>query len=181
MDFTDFEKSIQSTNLKAIARHWNEARGGRLMPAWQDIKPARIAGQLPIVWSYVYDHGTDEFTGRLAGDRIVQVFHKPIRGQSLKDVHPAETFPWIQGMLRRVVTESMAFHSAGPVYKQRNRFELGERIVLPLGASGLAGDGVLGATEYQRAQFVAGVEIEPVAPMEEWYSLKPPVGSFTAR
>ena len=106
------------------------------MPAWQDIKPARIAAQLPIIWSYSYDQGTDEFTGRLAGDRIVQVFH-----------------------------------SAGPVYKQRDRFEHGERIVLPLGPGGLPGNGVLGATEYHRAQFVPGVEIEPVAQKEEWFSL----------
>jgi hypothetical protein len=176
VSFEDFERAIHSPHLKAVARHWNEARGPGLMPSWQDLKPSRIAGQLSIIWSYIYDPSTDEFRGRLAGDRIVQVISRNIRGLPLKDVHP-ETFPWLQGMLHRVAIEAMAFRSAGPVYKQAARLEYGERIVLPLGHGGIA-DGVLGATEYHRAQFVPGVAIEPVAPNEEWYALRQssPVG-----
>src|SRR6516225_8995664 len=92
--FDEFERAIHSPHLKAVARHWNEARGAGLMPAWQDLKPSRISGQLSIIWSYIYDPSTDEFRGRLAGDRIVQVISRNIRGLSLKDVHP-ETFPWL--------------------------------------------------------------------------------------
>jgi hypothetical protein len=76
-------------------------------------------------------------------------------------------------MLRRVVTEPFIFHSCGGVYRQRDRLERGERIVLPLGNGFYPGSGVLGATEYHRAHFIPGIAIEPVAQAEEWYALKP--------
>ena len=59
MSFLDFERSISSAALKAVARHWNDARRDRLMPDWTNIRPSAIAGQLSIIWSYKYDRVTD--------------------------------------------------------------------------------------------------------------------------
>jgi hypothetical protein len=73
--FADFERSITSPALKRVASHWNVARGDRLVPAWPDIKPASIASELPIIWYYSYDPANDQLTGRLAGDRIIQMFN----------------------------------------------------------------------------------------------------------
>jgi hypothetical protein len=33
MSFSDFYNAIASPNLKAVARHWNEIKGDRPMPA----------------------------------------------------------------------------------------------------------------------------------------------------
>src|SRR5690349_19775003 len=61
MSFEQFQRAIVSPALKNVAAHWNAVRGPRFMPAWPDIKPAAIAPQLPIVWSYRYDWNHDAF------------------------------------------------------------------------------------------------------------------------
>ena len=73
MAFESFLSSINSTPLKAVALHWNAARGDRLMPSWGELRPAAMARQLPLIWSYRFDRSTGEFTGRLAGNRITEV------------------------------------------------------------------------------------------------------------
>lgn len=95
MAFESFLSSITSASLRAVALHWNAARGNRLMPSWDELRPAAMAKQLPIVWSYKFDRSTGEFTGRLAGDRITEVFGKSLRGMRPRDFHPPEAGPWV--------------------------------------------------------------------------------------
>jgi hypothetical protein len=169
VSFAEFEESIASVALKNLAHHWNEARGIRTMPAWCDIKPGKITNVLPIIWAYTYDVQNDAFTGRVAGDRIVETFGKSFRGVPLVAIQPPEAFPWVQRLLRRVVVESRAYRGTGRVFQQLERSGRGERIILPLG--GTQGDGVLGATDYHRSDFVPGVSAGPVGESETWFSL----------
>ena len=81
-----FFDAIGSADLKQIAAHWREAKGARSMPSWNDIRPSAIAAQLPIFWSYKYDPATEEFTGRLAGERITRMFGKDFRGMPLREM-----------------------------------------------------------------------------------------------
>ncbi len=171
MSYTEFEESITSPDLKTLARHWNDARGSKAMPAWPDIKPGKISSVLPIVWAYTYDAQTEAFTGRIAGDRIVETFGKSFRGLPLEAIQPPEAFPWVYQLLRRVVVETKAYHGAGRVFQQLDRYGWGERMALPLG--GTHGDGVLGATEYHRAGFAPGVSAGPFGESESWFSLVP--------
>jgi hypothetical protein len=169
MSFAEFEKSIASVALKTLARHWNEARGNRTMPAWCDIKPRKISNVLPIIWAYTYDVQNDAFTGRVAGDRIVEAFGKSFRGLPLSAIQPPEAFPWVHRLLRRVVAEPAAYRGTGRVFQKFERYRHGERIILPLG--GAHGGGVLGATDYHRSGFVSGVSAGPVSDSETWFSL----------
>lgn len=172
MRFAAFRDTLSSTALKNIASHWNEARAGRQMPSWGDISPARISAHLSIVWSYKFDLATVVFTGRLAGDRIEQVYGKSVRGATLREIFPCQTYPWARTLLDRVVKEPALHRGHGPVFRGFDRYGLGERIVLPLADDGVIADGVLGATEYRYTHPLPGVPIETVAETEQWFSLK---------
>jgi hypothetical protein len=169
MSFAEFEKSIASVALKSLALHWNEARGNRTMPAWSDIKPRQISKALPIIWAYTYDVQNDAFTGRVAGDRVVEAFGKSFRGLPLAAIQPPEAFPWVHRLLLRVVTEPAAYRGTGRVFQQFERYGHGERIILPLG--GAHGGGVLGATDYHRSDIVPGISAAPVSESETWFPL----------
>jgi hypothetical protein len=82
MSFQAFFQSIAAPELRAIAGHWDQARGERRMPAWTDIDPVAIGRHLRYVWAWKYDRETDTFTGRLAGEDIVRAFGKSPRGSS---------------------------------------------------------------------------------------------------
>src|SRR3954465_15671950 len=101
--FAAFRSRITSPALLAIADHWQEARGDALMPSWSQIRPSSIAPHLTQVWSFRYDRDADEFTARLAGNRIMAGFSKSFRGTPLKELHPAGTLDSIHAVMRRLV------------------------------------------------------------------------------
>jgi hypothetical protein len=170
MGFEAFEQAIVSPALKAVARHWNDVRGAQRMPAWADIKPAAIALQLPIVWSYRYDRQTDTFTGRLAGERITAIFGKSFRGLPMTEAYPEHEYPALFARHKRTITEPAFLRAHGIVFGHLNRYGIGERVVLPLADDHEQGDGIFGATEYS----VAGEPTrEAIAAGEivEWFAL----------
>jgi hypothetical protein len=171
MNHSDFERSIKSDSLKQVAAHWNEARQGRLMPRWADIRPSSIAAHLSIVWSFRYDAARDEFTGRLVGERIARHIGKDFRGLSLADAYPPDALPWVVKMFKRVVATPALYSYSGTVFMQRGRAGFGERILLPLSEGGVAADGVLGATLLHDA---SGMALSLVAPHDDaasWFAL----------
>ena len=50
---------------------------------------------------------------------------------------------------KRVVTGPAFAHGSGPVFIHAGRHGTGERVILPLAADGVHGDGILGATVYR--------------------------------
>jgi len=138
------------------------------MPGWGDIRPSRMAGQLPYIWVYSYDAAADSFTGRLAGDRIEAIFGKTLRRAPLAEVFPPSEYQDVFQRAKRVVTEPAAFWGEGMVFRQLHRFGYGERVMLPLADDGTHGDGILGCTTY------SSIEGNPEAPLpepEKWYAL----------
>ncbi len=141
------------------------------MPSWEDLRPKAIAAQLPIVWSYKYDTASGVFTGRLAGDRIAQIIRKNFRGLSLAEAQSPEAFASVYAVFSRVVREPAVYRCGGRIFRQRDQFGSGERIVLPLSSDGIVGDGILGATEYQNIRLNPDLPVEAVNEMEVWFSL----------
>ena len=174
MQYETYRNAICSPALLAVADHWNAARGNRVMPSWQQLQPSRIAAQLPIVWVYKYDRDTREFVGRLAGDRITRYFGKNFRGIRLEELHPPELLPRVYDHMNRLVEEPALYHCAGPLFRQRVRTGVGERIILPLAGDGVHPDGVLGASDYDYA--LPNPTYAPIEIMGEdidWFSLAP--------
>lgn len=154
-----------------MARHWIGACGSKDMPAWSDIQPARIAPQLPIVWSYRYDTASEEFVGRLAGDQISAIFGKGFRNLPLAQAQPAKDFSWIYALCKRVVAEPAIYHYTGRVFEQLGRYGYGERIMMPLSSDGRTSDGILGATLYQMGHYEPAVS--RLSPREDgqWFPI----------
>ena len=171
MSFDQFQRAIVSPALKNVAAHWNAARGGRLMPAWSDIKPAAIAQQLPIVWSYRYDPATATFVGRLAGEKITRLIGKGFHGLPMSEAYPGEEYPYVLERKRRVVEEPCLARQQGVVHRQVDRVGVGERIVLPLSDTGDRADGILGATEYKITRRSLVREASGVIDTWEWFPL----------
>jgi hypothetical protein len=148
MSFKDFEAAIKSSELRSVALHWNEARGAKRMPGWKDIDPTAIGPHLKIIWSWKYDSSSDSFTGRIAGDDITQVFGESLRGKRMKDFFAGKHYDMVFTRHKRVVTEPAFAHGSGNVFIHARHYGLGERIIMPLAADGVHGDGILGATIY---------------------------------
>jgi hypothetical protein len=168
MSFEDFARAIASPELKHIAQHWDERRGLREMPSWDDIRPSQIAAQLPYLWVYKYDRATDTFTGRLAGDRIEHVFAKSFRGTPMTELYPPKDYPRLFARTKRVACEPALFLGRGMVFSHVDHFGQGERIMMPLADDGVLGDGVLGATLYDS---VGGIPAAGQSEDESWFSL----------
>jgi hypothetical protein len=147
--FQTIEPSIQSPAVKAVLAHWSDARGDRLMPAWRDIDAAAIGRYLPMVWAWRFDFTQDSFIGRLAGEEILAVLGREIRGRPLDQCFPASAAQLVHDRYKAVIATPQIMHSTGQVHMKTGRHGIGERIVLPLSQDGITGDGVLGATEYR--------------------------------
>ena len=168
MSFVEFERAIVSPALKRVANHWNAARGFKRIPTWSAIRPAAVAAQLPLIWSYIYDRESDTFTGRLSGDQIDRIFGRNLKGVPMAELYPAGDYGRLFERLKRVVCEPAFFRGEGMVFAHLDRYGQGERIVLPMTKDGATGDGIFGATEYQT---VWGDSAKHQAEVETWVSL----------
>ena len=147
--FQTLDAAIQSPALKTVFAHWLDVRGDRALPAWRNIDAVAIGKYLPMVWAWRFDFAQGTFIGRLAGEEIVAVLGKEIRGRPLEQCFPANAVQLVLDRYKAVMVGPRIMHTTGQVYLRTGRHGIGERIVLPLGDDGVNGDGVLGATEYR--------------------------------
>jgi hypothetical protein len=147
-EFDRFLVAIVAPRLRNVALHWQAVCGHDAIPAWHDIEPAAIAPELPIIWSWKYDHVADRFIGRLAGEAMNAIFGRSQRGKLLEEFFHGDAYHRMFARYKRVVTEPALYHGMGSVFHHEGRTGLGERIILPLARDGRTGDGLLGATVY---------------------------------
>jgi hypothetical protein len=171
MSFLEFYNAIASPDLKAVARHWNEARGDHPMPAWIDVNPRAIKKQLHIIWSYTYDLETNAFIGRLAGEEIKSIFGSSFRNVPMSELYPNEDFATLFARSKRVMNEPAFFHGAGLVFCHLGCAETGERIIMPFAPTEALGRGIWGATDYPRRMEKRRSEVDFGAEVETWFSL----------
>lgn len=172
MSLERFEHSIESPALRNVVRHWTEARGSLRMPRWDKLNPAAIKEQLTIIWSWRFDSATRDFIGRLAGERIESVVGMSIRGVRMAEVFAMHDYAKTFKRHMRVMTEPALYRGHGLVFRHLDRFDIGERIILPLGDDGAHGDAVLGATEYQSNYGSPPEDVVRGAETEEWFTLE---------
>jgi hypothetical protein len=147
--FDNFVSRIKSPALRAVARHWNQARGDRQMPSWDEIKLDTLGPQLGRIWAFDYDAGTSAFIGRLAGSNIMLGFGKSFLSTPLRDLHSAaHVFEECQANFLQIVSEPACCLWSGKLFRMGDKIVEGERLILPMGAGGKA-IGILGASDYQ--------------------------------
>lgn len=169
MSFEQFEQSIVAEPLKRVARHWASVRKARRVPGWKDIRPSAIAAELPILWSWKFDAGRDEFTGRLAGDAIEAIFARSFRGASMGELFGPRQAE-ISARYKRVLTEPAFFRGTGVVFRHLERYGTGERIILPLSETDGQMDGVVGATLYDSVLADLPDQPRSAVEQEEWFA-----------
>jgi hypothetical protein len=175
MDFRQFQDAIASPALQAVVAHWDEARGRAAMPTWEQLRPARIAKHLSLVWAYKYEGG--QFFGRLAGGRITRAFDKNFRGLPLNEAMQPHVAARSHELMSRIVCEPVIYRCTGNLFKHGDRIIDGERIALPLAGDGPGGGGVLGASAYHYPDYHAeDGRVELILDSAEWFSL-PPAGT----
>lgn len=156
--------AITSPRLKRVLSHWCEARGNRLMPAWRDIRPAEIRTELPIVWSYRYDAGQDEFIGGLAGDAIQRLFGRPLKNANLRHLYDMD-YERFFARAKQVLFKPALFLGKGLLFKERERQCYGERIILPFSCENGRAGGIFGATDFKFAfLYESGAEARALPP-----------------
>ncbi len=148
-EFDPFFAAIEAPGLRNVALHWQAVCGHDAIPAWRDIDPAAIKPQLPIIWSWKYDHVADRFEGRLAGEAVSAILGRSLRGKLLEEFFHGDAYERMFARYKRVVTEPALYHGTGPVFHHEGRAGRGERIILPLAADGRNSDGLFGATVYE--------------------------------
>jgi hypothetical protein len=170
MSFHEFEESITSPRLRAIAQHWAKARGPRKIPAWSDISPSAISEHLAIVFAYSYDAARDEFFGRLAGNAIAGVSQSTFKGTALSEIRPSDQYPRALHRAKRIVSEAVLYRGVGLMYVTESQKMLGEKIVLPLAGDGMTPDGIFGATDYQIFADYHPTAQEMTTEIESWFT-----------
>jgi hypothetical protein len=172
MDFRQFRQTVASPALQAVVAHWDEARDGAAMPSWEQLRPARIAKHLPLVWAYKYEEG--QFFGRLAGGRITRAFDKNFRGLPLNQALQPHVAARSHELMSRIVCEPVIYRCTGNLFRHGDRIIEGERIALPLADASGAGGGVLGASAYNYPDYSADDgPVELILDSAEWFSLTP--------
>jgi hypothetical protein len=171
MGFPDFYNAIVSPDLKAVARHWNEVKGDRPMPAWNDINPRTIKRQLHVIWSYTYDTETGSFIGRLAGEEIKSIFGRNFRDVPMSELYPIDDFARLFTRSKRVMSEPTFFHGTGLVFRHLRRTGIGERVIMPFAPTEALGGGVWGATDYPHRIGESHSEVDFSGEVESWFSL----------
>lgn len=172
MSLERFDHSVESPALRNVVRHWTEVRRGRRMPGWNDLKPTAIKEQLTIIWVWRFDSASRQFVGRLAGERIESVLGMSIRGARMSDVLARHDYPKALVRHTRVMTEPALFRGHGLIFRHLDRFDMGERIILPLADDGEHGDAIIGATEFQSSYGAPPKDIVRGAESEAWFTLE---------
>src|SRR6185437_14047089 len=130
-DFDTFISRVESPALLAIAKHWGEVRSRKRLPGWSDLAPSAISPHLTRLWSFRYDRQSGEFTGRLAGNRIMVATGHSFRGTTLKDLHPPHIYEKSHAEFTRIVTGPTIYRCRGPLFRAGGQVVDGERIVMP--------------------------------------------------
>jgi len=155
--------------LRAVAQLWHEARGQRRMPSWADLPPHVLSPYFKQLWGYQYDSKTEEFTGRLAGNRLSKWVGPTFSGVRLQDFVPCSSYEASKQHLTKIVTTPLAGRSSGRLFTVSDFAVTGERIALPLATDGKTGEGVLGASDYAPPPMLGPVEY--VHENVEWYAI----------
>jgi len=167
--FEDFLSHIQSPSLRAIAQHWDMARGILRMPSWMDLQSAALSPYSKMLWSFACDQKTGEFNGRAAGDKLNNWLDAKSYSGGLQDLVPPPNYGQIEQHLAKVILTPLAGRSSGRLFKLRDFVVTGERIALPMAEDGKTGDGILGASDYAPPPLLGPLQL--IHENVEWYEI----------
>jgi hypothetical protein len=149
MSFEQLLTHLKDQRLIAFAQAWNTARGAAEVPRWRDLDIAGFVPCLPWVWAWEYDRHNDVFRGKLAGEEILSLLGRRLKGALAHEYYRGSHRTMRLDRLRRVFLERVGLVSSGPVFWFADSQAEGERIALPIATHGDAADTVVGVTLYR--------------------------------
>jgi len=167
--FKSFLSSIKSPALRAIAEHWQEARGTRRMPSWSAFGSRDLSPHFKLLWGYRYDLETGQFTVHLAGNKLRKWVEPSFCGGRLQDQTTRSIYEDVRQYLTKIVTTPLAGRSSGRLFTVGDFAVPGERIALPIATDGKTGDGIFGASDYVSPPLLGPAEL--VHENVEWYRI----------
>lgn len=140
---------ITKPALIRFAEAWMAARGDADMPARSDFDPIAIPELLDRVWMCAYEKDEKRFVYRLAGEAINSVYGRSLRGVNLEDIIPEASYPIVWERYFSAIEEPAAVHTTGRIYLYSDRFEKGQRLILPLADENGEAAYVIGVTVFE--------------------------------
>lgn len=154
----------QHSSISRFYDYWSGLRSGRALPTLDMIDPVDLAPLLPTLWVAGWDDEARDFAYRLAGERILQVFNRPVRHKTLEAIYPGPVAETLRDRYKRVCSEPAAYHGHGHIYSHIERYGIGERLILPLSDKFGRPRFVIGCTVYAPTVWPAGRN-EPLSRM----------------
>jgi hypothetical protein len=138
--------------LKAFVASWDDVRREREVPQWRDLDVAAMKHVLPFIWAWTYDLDEDVLTGKLAGEEILSVVGRGLRGAKAHEFYTPAQYRVFHGWTRRVVVEQVGLVITGEVFSLLGSAAVGQRVALPVAVRGDRADTILGVTlfDYSR-------------------------------
>lgn len=148
MSFSALASTLQDERLVEFAEAWNHARGSATVPRWRDLDISRMKSCIPFVWAWEYDLATGISRGKLAGEEILRVCGRGLRGAIDREYFAGLNAPVILARHRKVVFDVLGKVTTGEVYASAKSHAMGQRLALPVATRSEVPDTILGATIY---------------------------------
>lgn len=170
----DTDLPIADDRIAALWRHWLKVRGGRAMPARQDIDPMALGPTLPHLYIYDFERGPGRFFCRLAGEEIQA--GSGIRGSRryLDEMFPPAIAAAIALRYRRVIDGPAIVYARGLMRSAAGHIMPIERLVLPMSADGTTANRLIGSTLYRREEALNMLLDPPPLAPERFVALPSP-------
>lgn len=141
---TKFEwHGMSQKNNKELLHYWNSIRGSRAAPKRIEISPAAISHILPKTFILEVKN-PDDFSFRLAGSKICDMFGSEFRGQNFFTQWPKNERLILKKYLRQLVDEGAVVSTIFSAHSEHNHQGQFEMLFLPMIHSGSHIDRILG-------------------------------------
>lgn len=158
---------FRSPHLRTVASWWQgQARESGATPARGELDPTRLRAALAKVWLVQWDRAGDRLTYRLAGEDVIQVFGRQVRGLTPFDLLAEDQAGPVAERMRAVCRDGYVCVERGAIYAAQRRGLAGERLMLPLAGRDASEAFVLGVSDTTGAQ-PAGAATQPAD--QAWY------------
>jgi hypothetical protein len=160
MSIALLQADLTDPRLVDFVAAWDKVRGDRFVPRWRDLDVPAMKHVLPYIWAWEYERDSDVFTGKLAGEEVLDVIGRGFRGAKAHEFYTPAQYEAVYGWSKRVIIDQVGVVITGPVYSHMHSGAIGQRVGLPVALLGEEADIILGVTLFDfgeaRAQSIRG-------------------------
>lgn len=156
MTTTDRQKSMKSLSAQRLYNYWQKLRGERPAPERRDIEPAAIKDLLSDVFILEHQSGA-EFSYRLAGSSLCNVYCRELKGRSFREFWPEDDLEALDTMITAIRTDAAAAIIGYEGKNARGQSVPFEMLLLPLRYGGHDYPRILGVSVPTDTHYWMGV------------------------